>query len=157
MSWFWWVLGVVLLLVVGGVLYLFFIARPRNTAQVEASVKVLAREIHGRAPDTLIPATCVAVSDPGRQDLPGLGVLGLTAQGLFFAAANPDRTLIISRSAISSAEVAKSAQGPDGPVSAPLPMVVVNWAGADGKPRQAGFTVSDPAGFVRLLQGSSAN
>lgn len=152
MSWIWWVLGALLLLVVGGVLYLFFVARPRNTAQVEASVKVLAREIHGRAPDTLIPATCVAISAPDKPELPGLGVLALTGQGLFFAAANPDRTLVISRSAITSSDVAKSVQGPDGPVSAPLPMVVVNWTGGDDTPRQAGFTVSDPAGFVRLLQ-----
>lgn len=152
MSWIWWVLGALLLLVVSGVLYLFFVARPRNTAKVEASVKVLAREIHGRPPDTMLAATCVAISAPDKQDLPGLGVLALTAQGLFFAAADPDRTLIVNRSAISQAEVAKSVQGPDGPVGAALPMVVVHWRASDGSPRQAGFTVSDPAGFVRLLQ-----
>lgn len=152
MSWIWWLLGAVLVLVVGGVLYLFFVARPRNTAQVEASVKVLAREIHGRPPDTLAPATCVAISAPDKQDLPGLGVLALTPQGLFFAAAEPDRTLIVNRSTISQAEVAKSVQGPDGPVGAPLPMVVVHWQSPDGAQRQAGFTVSDPAGFVRKLQ-----
>lgn len=152
MSWIWWVLGVVLLFVVGSVIYLFFIARPRNTAQVEASVRVLSREIHGRPPDTLVAATCVAISAPEKQDLPGLGVLALTAQGVFFAAAQPDRTLTISRSAITATEVAKSVQGPTGPVSAPLPMVVVHWSGPGGAPRQAGFTVSDPAGFVRLLE-----
>lgn len=152
MSWIWWVLGAVLLLVVGGVLYLFFVARPRNTAQVEASVKVLAREIHGRPPDTLVAATCVAISAPDKQGLPGLGVLALTAQGLFFAAAAPDRTLIVDRSAITLAEVSKSVQGPEGDVGAPLPMVVVHWQAPDGAQLQAGFTVSDPAGFVQLLQ-----
>ena len=153
MSWIWWVLGAVLLLVVGGVLYLFFIARPRNTAQVEASVKVLAREIHGHPPDTLVPATCVATTAPGKDDLPGLGVLALTAQGLFFAAAEPARTLVISRSAITSTQVAKTVDGTGGPVAAPLPMVVVHWRGADGEIREAGFTTGDPAGFVRQLQG----
>lgn len=153
MSWIWWVLGAVLLVVVGAVLYLFFVARPRNTAQVEASVKVLAQQTHGRPPDTLAAATCVAISAPEKQDLPGLGVLALTTEGLFFAAANPDRSLIVSRSTISEVEVAKSVQGPDGPVSAPLPMVVVHWQAPDGAQRQAGFTVSDPAGFVRKLQG----
>lgn len=152
MSWIWWLLGAVLLLVVGGVLYLFFVARPRNTAQVQASVKVLANEIHGRAPETLVAATCVAVSAADKQDLPGLGVLALTPQGLFFAAANPDRTLIINRATISRTEVAKTVAGPSGPVGAPLPMVVVHWQAPDGAERQAGFTLSDPAGFVRLLQ-----
>lgn len=149
MNW-WLILGVVLIAIVGAVLYLFFVARPRSTSQVTAAVQVLVDHTHGQRPDVLLPATCVATTAPHKSDIPGLGALAVTGQGVLFAAANPDRVLIIPRAELVSASVSKSANSSQGQVSKVLPMLVLQWR-QGGQAVDAAFTVPDPDSLARTL------
>jgi len=155
MNW-WLVLGLLLVPIVTGVLYVFFVVRPRSSTQVVASVQLLVDQTHGRRPDVIVPATCEAITAPHKADLVGLGALATTSQGVFFAAANPDRVLIVPRADVVSAMVATSAQSLNGPVTKLLPMLVLRWRHAD-EVLEAGFATRDPGALAQSLNPSTPN
>ena len=142
----WIVLGVVLIALVALILYSFFVVRPRSTAQLQASVALLARETHGKPPDLLLPAKCESVSVASKQDVPGIGVVSVTDQGLVFAAANPDRTLIIARSDIT----ATTSSGPGGGARTAA-RVTVQWRRNSGDEAQITFTLAHAQALLAAL------
>lgn len=140
MQWVWIVLGAVLVVMVAIILYSFFVVRPRSGRQLRASLELLARETHGREPNVVVPAKCV--SPPAtRKELAGVGVLAVTDHGVVFAAADPDRTLIIERRGLSSATPGGSARG----------RLALQWTPESGPAGSAEFLVADPGVFQRAL------
>lgn len=148
MQWLWITLGIVLVAVVAMVLYSFFVVRPRSIGQLKASAELLARETHGRQPLVMGPAKCSAISAPDKEPLLGVGVLALTEQGVIFAAANPDRTLIVPREAVTAANGATQ----DGASAGSGATLNLAWRNAAGHDVQADFTVADAAPFVSELR-----
>jgi hypothetical protein len=147
----WWLVGGVILIgLVGTVLYLYFVVRPRSTSQVTQSVQLLVNQTHGRRPDVLVPATCEATTMPNKSDVPGLGALAVTKEGVLFAAAKPDRVLIIPRAELISATVSKSTDAPSGQITKVLPMLVLTWQHS-GTATHAAFTVPDPQSLAHSL------
>lgn len=153
MNW-WLIVGVLLIAVVGAVLYLFFVVRPRSTSQVTAAVQLLVNQTHGRRPDVLVPATCVATTAPHKAELAGLGAMAITNQGVLFAAVDPDRVLVIPRADLVSATVSTSANSGSGTITKVLPMLVLQWHHA-GEPVDAAFTVPDPDALAKSLTPSA--
>lgn len=151
MQWLWIVLGVLLIAVVGVVLYTFFVVRPRSVGQLKASAELLARETHGRKPILLVPAKCEAISAADKESLLGVGVLALTEQGVVFAAADPDRTLIVPRSAVTQAGTDHTLAGATSTAKSSIPMLVLHWRNAAGEAVQAAFTLAEPTAFVTRL------
>ncbi|MFI0432587.1 MAG: hypothetical protein ACH36H_05560 [Candidatus Nanopelagicales bacterium] len=146
MDWIWLVLGVLLVALLISVLYAFFFVRPRTTKQITASLQVLVRETHGVAAELLAPAKCLATSAPSRQELTGLGVLGLTAQGLVFAAAEPDRSMLVARDSV----VAADAVPMSGAKGAGTGRLDVRWTTPGGE-RTATFATAKAAEFADRL------
>ena len=142
----WIVLGVVLVALVALVLYSFFVVRPKSVAQLRASVELLARETHGNPPALLLPAKCENVTAPGKGDVTGIGVVSVTDQGLIFAAAKPDRTLIIPRADITSA----TSSGPGGGPKTGA-RVSVEWRRSTGDTAQATFTLANAEALLDAL------
>ncbi|TXH40821.1 MAG: hypothetical protein E6Q90_13045 [Actinobacteria bacterium] len=150
MDWIWLVLGVLLIAILCTVLYAFFVLRPRTTKQVTASLQVLVRETHGVAAELLAPATCLATSAPSRQDLRGLGVLGVTAQGLVFAAADPDRSMLVARDSILAADAAPLPGSKGAGTRSATGRLEVRWQVPDGE-RSASFATAQASDFATLL------
>lgn len=148
MQWLWIVLGVLLIAVVGVVLYTFFVVRPRSVGQLKASAELLARETHGRKPELLVPAKCEAISAADKESLLGVGVMALTEHGVVFAAANPDRTLIVPRAAVTHAGTDHTLTGATVTAKSSIPMLVLHWRSAAGAAVQAAFTMAEPAAFA---------
>ncbi|MDQ1248672.1 MAG: hypothetical protein QG597_3045 [Actinomycetota bacterium] len=151
MQWVWIVLGVLLVVIVAAVLYTFFVVRPRSVSQLKASAELLARETHGRKPILLVPAKCEAISAAAKESLLGVGVMALTEQGVVFAAANPDRTLIVPRSAIDQAGTDRELQGATVAAKSSIPMLILRWHSGAGEDVQAAFTLAEPSAFVAHL------
>ena len=143
----WIVIGVVLVALVALVLYSFFVVRPKSVAQLQASVELLARETHGHPPDLLLPAKCESVTAPGKGDVPGIGVVSVTDQGLIFAAAKPDRTLIIPRADITSARTSGPGGGPKSAAR-----VTVEWRRSTGEEAGVTFTLANANALLAALQ-----
>lgn len=151
MQWVWIVLGVLLVAIVTVVLYTFFVARPRSVGQLKASTELLARETHGRKPLLLVPAKCDAITAADRERLLGVGVLALTEQGVVFAAANPDRTLIVPRSAIIYAGTDRTLAGATVTAKSSIPMLIMRWRTPAADEISAAFTLAEPTTFASHL------
>ena len=95
MSTLWFVLGVVLIALVGSVLFGFFYWRPRAQKRVKAATEALAEELHGRPPLLIAPAQCKKANVRDADSLPGLGVLALTEQALLYSSGQ--RVVVMSR------------------------------------------------------------
>lgn len=153
MQWVWIVLGVLLVALVAVVLFSYFVVRPRTAKLVRAGAEVLARETHGREPLLLVPAKCVAVSAADREHLMGVGVLGITDHGVIFAAADPDRALVIARDSIEQVGTVRTMRGASTTVQQKMPLLAIRWATAGGQELQAAFATGDPLSIVALLDG----
>lgn len=95
MSTVWLILGVLLILLVGSVLFGFFYWRPRAQKRVTAATEAIAAELHGRPPLLLAPAQCKKADVRDASSLPGLGVLALTDQALLYSSGQ--RVVVMSR------------------------------------------------------------
>jgi hypothetical protein len=95
MSVFWFVLGVLLIALVGSVLFGFFFWRPRAQKRVKSATEALAQELHGRPPLLIAPAQCKKATLRDAASLPGLGVLALTEQALLYSSGQ--RVVVMSR------------------------------------------------------------
>lgn len=95
MSTVWLLLGVLLIIVVGSVLFGFFYWRPRAQNRVKAATEALAQELHGRPPLLLAPAQCKSADVRDAGSLPGLGVLALTEQAVLYSSG--ERVVVLSR------------------------------------------------------------
>jgi hypothetical protein len=155
-QWVWIVLGVLLVVIVAVVLYTFFVVRPRSVGQLKASAELLVRETHGRKPLLLVPAKCEAISTAAKESLRGVGVLALTEHGVVFAAANPDRTLIVPLSGILEAGTAKSLQGATAAAKSSIPMLTLRWRTSGGDEIQGAFTMAEPSAFAAALKSAGA-
>mgnify|MGYP000867249507 FL=1 len=151
MTYVWAVLGVILIGLLASIGWAFFVVRPRLARQVQASVAVVARELHGQQPLSIVPAKCEGITDERRADLVGVGTLALTEEGVVFGAGNPDRSLIIARNSITSASVARQLEGSGTPVKKRSPMLAIQWQGSDEQQTTVVFTVGDPLPFVAQL------
>lgn len=147
----WMIAGVVLVVVVVAVLLAFFVVRPRAARQLQDSVQLMANETHGQPPKELLPAKCETISLAHMQELRGVGVISVTDHGVIFAAANPDRTLIIPRDAVISARAAKVSTTPTGEVKHPRDLLVINWNRTDNTQAEAGFTVARIEQVTKVL------
>ena len=145
----WIVLGVLLVALVAVVLIAFFVMRPRAVRQLRASAQLLARETHGRSPLVLSAAKCESISLPAKQNLLGVGMLALTEHGVVFAAANPDRTLIIPRVDVIAAN--QSGGGAKSGVGR-IPQLEVSWRSAGGTEATVVFDTADPGAFTAPLR-----
>ena len=96
MTWLWALLGLILIIVVGGVLYAFFVARPRAQQRVTAATQAIAAELHGRPPRLLVPAQCHKASVREAEQVRGLGVLAVTDQAVLFGSGS-GRVVLMSR------------------------------------------------------------
>ncbi len=144
----WIVLGILLVALVAVVLVAFFVMRPRAVRQLRASAELLARETHGRTPLVLGSAKCDSITLPAKQNLLGVGMLALTEHGVVFAAANPDRTLIIPRVDVIRA---KSPAG-TAPAVGRIPQLEITWRSAGGTEATVVFDTADPGAFTAPLQ-----
>ncbi|MCB0899830.1 MAG: hypothetical protein KDC40_13515 [Actinobacteria bacterium] len=95
MSWVWVVLGALLIALVVSVLFGFFYWRPRAQKRVSRATELLAEELHGRPPLLIAPAQCRTAQFRDADSLPGLGVLALTDQAVFYSSG--ERVVIMSR------------------------------------------------------------
>lgn len=95
MSTVWLILGILLILLVGAVLFGFFVWRPRAQKRVTAATEAIAAELHGRPPLLLAPAQCKKAEVRDASSLPGLGVLALTDQALLYSSG--ERVVVMSR------------------------------------------------------------
>lgn len=95
MSIVWFVLGVLLVALVGSVLFGFFYWRPRAQKRVKVATEALAQELHGRPPVLIAPAQCKKANVRDSASLPGLGVLALTEEALLFSSG--ERVVVMSR------------------------------------------------------------
>lgn len=96
MTWLWACLGLILIIVVGAVLYGFFVARPRAQQRVTAATQAIAAELHGRQPQLLVPAQCRTASVREADQVRGLGVLAVTDQAVLFGSGT-GRVVLMSR------------------------------------------------------------
>lgn len=150
-QWLWIVLGVLLVGLVAVVLFSYFVVRPRTARLVRGGAEVLARETHGREPILLVPARCMAISEPDREHLLGVGVLGVTDSGVIFAAAEPDRALVVARDSIEQVGTLRTMRGSSTIVQQKMPMLAIRWSTHAGQEIQAAFATADPAGIAALL------
>jgi hypothetical protein len=95
MSTVWLILGILLILLVGSVLFGFFYWRPRAQKRVTAATEAIAAELHGRPPLLLAPAQCKKADVRDASSLPGLGVLALTDQALLYSSGQ--RVVVMAR------------------------------------------------------------
>ncbi len=147
----WLVLGALLIVVVVLVFIAFFVLRPRAVRQLRASAELLARETHGRAPLVLAPAKCESITLPEKQALVGVGMLALTEHGVVFAAANPDRTLIIPREDVITAN-GKGPTGDQQPAGDDrVPHLRITWRSASSSEATVVFATVDPSAFSSPL------
>lgn len=153
MSTGWIVLGLFLVLLVGWMLVMFFVVRPRLARSMQASAEVLMRELHGKPPLEASVARCEGLSGPGKQ-VKGLGMLALTEHGVVFATPSPDETLIVSRDAIEAAGLARSFRASDSLVKRRSPMLMITWRNSEGVASTAGFSTSDAQSWVAMLDRS---
>ena len=151
MTYLWALLGVILIGLLASIGWAFFVVRPRLAKQIEASVAVVAKELNGRQPLSIVPAKCEGITDPRRENLVGVGTLALTEEGVVFGAGKPDRSLVIARNSIESASVARQLEGSGKPVKKRSPMLAIQWRGGDDQQITVVFTVGDPLPFVAQL------
>jgi hypothetical protein len=95
MSTVWLILGILLILLVGSVIFGFFYWRPQAQKRVTAATEAIAAELHGRPPLLLAPAQCKEADVRDAASLPGLGVLALTDQALLYSSG--ERVVVMSR------------------------------------------------------------
>jgi hypothetical protein len=89
------VLGVLLIALVGSVLFGFFYWRPRAQKRVTEATQALAQELLGNKPLLMAPAQCKKAEVRDADSLPGLGVLALTDQAVFYSSG--ERVLVMAR------------------------------------------------------------
>jgi hypothetical protein len=153
----WLLLGVLLIALVASMIYAFFVLRPRLARQVQSSVAIIAEELHGREPLSIVPARCEGVSDSARATLVGVGSLALTEHGVIFGAGDPPRSLIIARDRISAATAEKTFAAAASTVRKRDAMLVIRWKSAGDNESAVAFTVADPGAFVAELGQSREN
>jgi hypothetical protein len=130
----------------------FFVLRPRAVRQLRASAELLAKETHGRKPLVLASAKCESISLPDKQAVCGVGMLALTEHGLVFAAANPDRTLIIPRVDIINVNGQGSSADSGSTSGVPgVPQLRIMWRSAAGSEATVAFATVDPSAFSAPL------
>ncbi|MEZ5186573.1 MAG: hypothetical protein R2720_12570 [Candidatus Nanopelagicales bacterium] len=95
MSWVWIVLGALLIVLVGSLLFGFFYWRPRAQRRVTEATQAIAQEMHGRPPLLIAPAQCREVDVRDGAGLRGLGVLALTEQAVLYSGGG--RVVILQR------------------------------------------------------------
>lgn len=95
MSWVWIVLGALLIVLVGSLLFGFFYWRPRAQRRVTEATQAIAQEMHGRPPLLIAPAQCREADVRDGAGLRGLGVLALTEQAVLYSGGG--RVVILQR------------------------------------------------------------
>ncbi len=140
----WTILGAMLVAVVLVFCITFFIVRPKLAKKVNAGAKEVAKELHGRPPLKLTPASCEGCSDPDRARLKGVGVIALTEQAVVFGSGANGSTVVIPRSKVTEVGPARTLEILGRPIRRARPMLALKWNDGRDINQLIAFTLDDP-------------